>query len=91
MRLIVMLFWGFVLYFIFKAVVRFLRQIAQSGNLRERSNNNNNGRNSAVNNQDNEVNNRKYNINNKDIVDADFIEIKPEDEKKTENKQQRSE
>lgn len=80
MRLIVMLFWGFVLYMIFRAVMGFLRQIARSGNQRQHNNNFNNNRTE----NGGEVNNKKYNINKNDIVDADFVEIKPEDEKKTE-------
>lgn len=74
------LLWGFVFYTIFKAVGRFLRHIAQSAAMSQR--NSEASANSSA--RADDPGRRKYNINNKDIIDADFVEIKTENKQNSE-------
>lgn len=82
-KIVLMLVWAIVFYYVFKTVRGVYRLMMKAARM-QNNNSNINPNSEFGNNRQN--NHGKYNINNKDIVDAEFTEIKPEDEKNNENK-----
>lgn len=76
------LFFAMLFYFLYRSVRNYFRRLMNPPNPNNYNQNNNQNVNSGRNKQSNSG---KYNITSKDIVDAEFTEIKPEDENKTKN------
>ncbi|MDP4173137.1 MAG: hypothetical protein Q8933_04135 [Bacteroidota bacterium] len=79
-----MIIWALFFYLIFRLISGFIRRIAQAS---EKINRNANGNNSFYeqHNSNGSESRKQYNIDRKDIVDADFTEIKDEEKKKEEH------
>ncbi|MGE5430732.1 MAG: hypothetical protein ACM3QX_06645 [Syntrophomonadaceae bacterium] len=79
-----LIIWSIIFYFIFKFIRRIINVFLLQNNARSSSSNNVHG--SGVNNNGQAQAKNHYNISQKDIVEAEFEEIKPEEKTKEEDK-----
>ncbi|MEI7812692.1 MAG: hypothetical protein WCJ01_09745 [Ignavibacteria bacterium] len=83
MKLLVMMFWGFVFYMIFRAVVNIFKVVVKLAGAKQnhsRYSNKSGNINIDKNFPAEKIQSKRYNISQNDIVEAEFTEIKSDDE-----------